>query len=124
MMQAAAGPVLTSIVALDASRGFVGEVVPDMQFEAGKPVLIQASFANESPEVIANHFVAMAIQNRGDANTLAGAANFHGAIAANSSVALELRWIPQSGDYTLALYSEAFESDAAEPEDAIPISVN
>jgi len=124
MMQADSGPVLTSIVALDGNRGFIGEVVPGMEFEAGQPVLIQASLANGGPEVIANHFVAMSIQESSDAQSLAGAANFHGAIAANSSVALELRWIPQSGDYMLVLYSAASESDAGEPDAEIPIKVN
>ena len=135
MMQLDLRPTLTSIVALDSSRELVGEVEPGMEFKAGEPVLIQASFANENLDVISDHFIAMSIRSAGGSETLSQegepfdhAANFQGNIAANSSVALELYWAPQNaGDYTLLLFSvtpdDLASTEPIKPEAVISISV-
>lgn len=128
-------PTLTSIVALDGNRETIGEVEPGMEFEAGAPVLIQANFANENPQVISDHFIAMSIRNAGGSETseqleepFEHAANFQGNIAANSSIALELFWTPQrAGDYTLLLFSmtpgDQSSTVPVEPAAAITIAV-
>ena len=126
-------PTLTSIDALDSTREVIGEIEPDMEFKVGEPVLIQANFANENPDVISGHFIAMSIGNAGGSETLSTqeveqGANFQGSIAANSSIALELSWMPQRpGNYTLLLFSATPEDLTAtapiEPTAAIPITV-
>jgi len=127
-------PTLTSIVALDSSREVIGEIKPEMEFKAGEPVLIQANFANENPDVISDRFIAMSIRNAGGSETLSTqerseqGANFQGSIAVNSSIALELSWTPETpGDYTLLVFSATPEDLTAtmpiEPAAAIPISV-
>lgn len=135
MMQLDLRPTLTSIVALDSSRELVGEVEPGMEFNIDEPVLIQASFANENPDVISDHFIAISIRNAGGSETLSQegepfdhAANFEGSISANSSVALELYWAPQrAGDYTLLLFSvtpnELASTEPVRPAAMIPIKV-
>ena len=129
MMQLELRPTLTSIVALDSTRDVVGEVEPGMEFNVGEPVLIHASFANENPEIISDHFIAMSIRNAGGSEALSQegepfdhAANFQGNITANSSIALELYWTPQSaGDYTLLLFSVT-PDDLASTEPVGPIA--
>lgn len=128
-------PTLTSIVALDSSREVIVETKPDMEFKVGEPVLIQASFANENPDVISDHFIAMSIRNAGASETLSQAdesfepaANFQGNIAANSSIALELYWTPQrAGNYTLLLFSvtpdDLTSTVPVQPAAIIPIRV-
>lgn len=135
MMQLDLRPTLTSIVALDSTRELIGEIEPGMQFNIDEPVLIQANFANENPEVISDHFIAMSIRNAGGSETLSQegqpfdhAANFQGNIAANSSVALELYWTPQqAGDYTLLLFSvtpdDLASTEPVRPAAMIPIKV-
>ena len=123
-------PTLTSIVALGSSREVIGEIEPGMEFKVGEPVLIQANFANENPDVISDHFIAMSIRNAGGSETLSQegepfdhAANFQGNIAANSSIALELYWTPRSaGDYTLLLFSVT-PDDLASTEPVRPAAV-
>lgn len=136
MMQVDLRPTLTSIVALDANREVMGDVVPGMEFEVGKPVLIQASFANQNDGMIIDHFISISIRNSGGSDTLSQqegqpfehAADFKGNIAANSSIELELYWTPQkSGDYTL-LVSTVTPGDLAstipvKPTSEIPIKV-
>jgi len=39
-------PVLVSITVLNASREKIGELVPQMQFHQGSPVIIQSKFEN------------------------------------------------------------------------------
>ncbi|MGI0037430.1 MAG: hypothetical protein ACRD99_03640 [Nitrososphaera sp.] len=129
-------PTLTSVVVLDKSRELIGEVVPNMEFKAGEPVFIQASFSNGNPDGISDHFIAMSIRNAGGSETLAQdtgepfdhAANFQGNIAANSSIALELYWTPQrAGDYTLLVFSttpgDLSSTEPVEPTVAISIAV-
>lgn len=128
-------PTLTSIVAMDSSREVIGEIEPGMEFKVGEPVLIQASFANENPDVISDHFIAMSIRNAGGSETLSQdgepfehAANFKGNIAANSSIELELYWTPQrAGNYTLLLFSvtpaDLTSTVPVQPAARIPISV-
>ena len=70
MMQMDLRPTLVSVVALDSTRELIGEVVHDAEFEAGKPVLIQASFVNENPDVITDHFISMSIRDAGGSETL------------------------------------------------------
>src|SRR6185503_10531422 len=126
-------PTLTSIVALDSTREVIGEIEPDIEFKAGEAVLIQAMFANENPNVISDHFIAMSIRNAGGSETLSTqeveqGANFQGSISANSSIALELSWTPQRpGDYTLLVFSatpgDLTSTAPIEPAAAIPITV-
>jgi hypothetical protein len=134
MMQIDVRPTLVSVVALDSSREQIGEVTPDMEFKTGQPVLIQATFANENPEVISDHFIAMSVRDAAASDTLTGdeledGANFQGSILPNSTITLELHWNPQSeGEYKLLLFSAAPSDLAADeavtPMTAIPILVS
>ena len=136
MMQVDLRPTLTSIVALNANREVIGDVLPGMEFEVGKPVLIQASFANQNNGVVTDHFINISIRSSGGSDTLSQqegqpfehAADFKGDIAANSTIELELYWTPQrSGDYTLMLFSvtpgDLASTVPVKPTVGIPINV-
>ena len=127
MMQLDLRPTLVSVVALDNSREQIGEVVSDMEFKAGQPVLIQATFANENFDAIGDHFIAMSVRNAEAGETLLleggqleDGANFQGSILPNSTIVLELHWNPQSpGDYKLLLFS-ATPNDLDTGEGIVP----
>ena len=114
MMQLDTRPILSSLVALDENREVIGEVVPGMELLAGRPVLVQASFANENEAVASDNFITMGITSDSASDGLSRqdvsfehAASLHGDIGANSTVELELYWTPQGvGDYTLLIFSE------------------
>lgn len=124
-------PTLVSIIAFDGGTGeIIGEVVPDMQFEVGKPVFIKAHLANPNSVQIPDNIISLGISSNSvnedesrtgselkseDSNgTLTQrlpyeqASSFHGDIGAGENIELELYWNPvQPGEYRLLLFSIA-----------------
>lgn len=126
-------PTLVSIIAFDGGTGeIIGEVVPDMQFEVGKPVFIKARLANPNSVQIPDNIIALGISSNSDSvnedesrtgselksedsnRTLTQrlpyeqASSFHGDIGAGENIELELYWNPvQPGEYRLLLFSIA-----------------
>lgn len=135
MMTMDASPVLSSVVALDASRELIGEVVPGTEFKVGQPVILQISISSQSESITHGNSVTMGIRDisaeQGQAQPVpfVGAAHMQGDIAPNNSALLELYWTPaRAGDYDLLVYLGGPEltapDEAIEPASAIPISVS
>lgn len=125
MMQEGAGvsPTLASILALNADTGeLIGEVVPEMQFAANEPVLIQANIVSQN--AVASHMITLAVRSDADdSQNYVEAANLRGNIGADSNLMLELYWNPAStGQYTLLLLS-ANADESLQPIAEIPIRV-
>jgi hypothetical protein len=131
-------PTFQAIIATDTSRSVSREIVPQMEFEIGKPVLIQGKFANQNDESIKDHAISLSI--RGAVNNSSSsesteqsqrneqAANFRGDIAEHSNVELELYWNPdRAGDYSILVFSntqlELAASEPREPVMIIPVKV-
>ena len=132
-------PTLESIIATDTSRSVSSEIVPEMQFEVHKPVLIQAKFANQNDESVKNHAINLNIRSGAVDNdsslemTEQGqryeqASNFRGDIVARGNIELELYWNPDTpGDYTILLFSntplELAAQEPVRPVAIIPVKV-
>jgi len=131
------GPTLESVVAMDPSTRISDQIVPDMQFESHKPVLIQARFANHNDGLVGNHSISLSIirgsgvVESDSAETIGQrqvqATIFRGDIGANSSIELDLYWNPDiPGDYTILIFSDTAElasSHAITPATIIPVRV-
>lgn len=126
MMQegTSAPPTLASILVLNADTGeLIGEVVPEMQFAANEPVLIQANIVSQN--AVAGHMITLAVRSDagGGSQNYVEATNLRGNIGADSNLLLELYWNPAStGEYTLALLS-ANADESLQPIAEIPIRV-
>ncbi len=124
-------PTLTSIVALDENREVMGEIVSDMEFETGTPVVLRASYTNQIEGIIADHFIAISIRQAGEGDIPPQpehGASFQGDIASTNTISLELYWTPQgAGNYTLLLFSATPANLAStvpvKPELSVPIRV-
>lgn len=120
-------PTLASIIALKSSREVIGEVIPQMQFEINKPVLIQANLVNPHEAEIRQHAIILGIRASEDGFD-EQLVNFQGDIAGSGNTTLELYWIPdREGDYTLLLFSvtpdDLASAEPAKPIAEIPIKV-
>ena len=127
-------PTLESIITTDTSRSVSSEIVPEMQFEVHKPVLIQAKFANQNDESVKNHAINLNIRSGAVDNdsslemTEQGqryeqASNFRGDIVARGNIELELYWNPDTpGDYTILLFSNT-PLELAAPEPLRPVAI-
>ncbi|HEV8404460.1 MAG TPA: hypothetical protein VGQ13_01010 [Nitrososphaera sp.] len=126
-------PTFEAMIATDTSRSVSREIVPQMEFEIGKPVLIQAKFANQNDESIKDHAISLSIRAGGgeqgnssesteQGQTNEQAADFRGDIAARSNIELELYWNPdKAGDYTILLFSNT-QLELAAPEPIKPLT--
>jgi hypothetical protein len=133
MMQVDARPTLTSLVAMNEHRNVIREFADGNEFQAGVPVLIQAQFTNENEVDSTGNFMTIGITGNGEGEGLLRqeipfehAVNLQADIAANSSVALELRWTPEvAGNYTLLVFSEKSieATDIQEPAASVSIRV-
>lgn len=114
------GPTLESIIAMDPSTRISNQILPDMQFESHKPVLIQAKLANHNEGLLENQSISLSIirgSNGVESDSLQTieqrkdlATNFLGDIGANSSIELDLYWNPDTtGDYTILVFSDIAE---------------
>lgn len=124
-----ARPTLTSIVALNGSRGMIGEVAPQMEFKLGRPVFIQANFANNNEADITQHTITMGLrsQSGGDLRD-ENVVSFNGGIARDSSIALEFYWQPdRAGDFTIVVFSmtpgDLDSTQPVKPVAEIPVRV-
>jgi hypothetical protein len=118
-----ARPTLNSIVALNDSRGMIGEVVPQMKFKLGSPVFIQANFANNNEADITQHTITIGLrsQSGGDLRD-ENVVSFNGGIARGSSIALEFYWQPdRAGDFTIVVFSMT-PGDLASTQDVKPVA--
>lgn len=129
MMQLSSAPVLNSIVALDANGELLGEVVPGMEFEAGQPVVIRASFANHNDAAASDYYMSLSVKSS-DAiaqdGRLSNSASLRGDIGPQSVSELQLSWFPQAaGEYTLqVIVVQGGRADIEEESAAtIPITV-
>lgn len=127
--QANARPTLNSIVALNGSRGMIGEVVPQMEFKLGSPVFIQANFANNNEADITQDTITMGLrsQNGGDLRD-ENVVSFNGGIARGSTIALEFYWQPdRTGDFTIVVFSmtpgDLESTQPVKPVAEIPVRV-
>ena len=121
-------PVLDSVIVLNASREKIGELVPQMQFHQGSPVIIQSKFENKASATIQNQTITISLRAaEGQSQSDQQAANFRGDINANSSIELELYWNPErTGEYTILLFSDnpvGTTSQSAVPVAEIPVRV-
>jgi hypothetical protein len=119
-------PTLTSIIALQSNREVIGGVVPEMQFEINKPVLIQASLANQNEAEIRQHTVILGIRAEGGFDEQL--VSYQGDIAASGNTTLELYWSPdKEGNYTVVLFSmtpnDSATAEAPQPIAEIPVKV-
>ncbi|HKU49924.1 MAG TPA: hypothetical protein VJP79_08240 [Nitrososphaera sp.] len=135
MMQADIRPTLGSVAALDAkNREVIGEVKAGMEFQVGKPVLVQVSFSNDNEAISYDDFITITIRSGSAGTDLSSvveepyedSTTMQGAIPGYNSVVLELYWVPQSADdYNLLIFStksgELASSDTIEPVSVIPI---
>ena len=121
-------PTLKSIIATNGSRLLSSEIVPEMEFEAHKPVLIQAKFANQNDGLVNDHAISLSIRSgavdySNSSETTEQEANFRGDIAALGNIELELYWNPDTpGNYTILLYSNT-PLELAAPEPIKPVAI-
>jgi len=129
IMQLSSAPVLNSIVALDANGELLGEVVPGMEFEAGQPVVIRASFANHNDAAAADYYMSLSVRSSDTTaqdGRLSNSASLRGDIGPQSLSELELSWFPQAaGEYTLQVFvAQGGRADIDQESAAtIPITV-
>jgi hypothetical protein len=102
-------PTLSSVIAVDGTTGeVIAEVTEGSQFVIGKPVFIQAQFANPNETAVLDHTLVMTLARNGteDDTLLEQAANFRGDIGANENVNLEFYWNPDAeGEHLLRVFS-------------------
>jgi hypothetical protein len=126
-------PTFEAIIATDTSRSVLREIVPQMEFEIGEPVLIQAKFANQNDESIKAHTISLSVRGAVNNSTSSESAeqgqrneqlaNFRGDIAAHSNIELELYWNPgKAGDYTILVFSNS-QLELATPEPMEPLMI-
>jgi hypothetical protein len=120
-------PTLTSLVALTGTGKRISDVADGMEFKLGIPVFIQGNFENQNGEAISNHTIIVEIKSKDEASN-ESVANFHGDIAAGSSITIESYWQPaKAGDYIATIFSMTSEdmtsTTPASPILAIPIKV-
>jgi hypothetical protein len=117
-------PTLESIAVTDTSSQESSELVPNMQFESHKAVLIRAKFTNQNDGPVENHTITLNIKKDEPAQTRDQAASFRGDIGAHVGIELDLYWDPDTpGDYTLLIFSSTSSSEPEAPESTIPLRV-
>jgi|SRR5581483_9254073 len=120
-------PTLTSLVALNTKREVIGEIAPEMQFNLGIPVLIQANFANDNEIGILKDTISMEVKSLNGNSTTASQdsgnenfASFKGDIAKGANIALDLYWQPsRTGEFTILVFSTTPEDSTS----TVPIAI-
>ena len=129
-------PTLTSLVALNTNKEVIGEIVPEMQFKLGAPVLIQANFANNNEVEILQHTISMEVKSQNGNSSMTALqdsgnenfASFKGDIAKGANIALDLYWQPsRTGEFTILVFATTLEDSTSTiptaPVAAIPVRV-
>jgi len=126
---------LVSLKVYTTSQELIGDVVPDMQFEKGEPVLFNATFSNTSPSTelraITDFVLVLGTKDASempkpdDFSIVTGATMV---IPAGGSISVEHSWLPEKvGNYTVMVFSlrkiDLNSTLIMSPVAAIPIKV-
>lgn len=126
---------LISLKAYTTSQEIIGDVVPDMEFKKGEPVLFNATFSNTSPatdmRTVTDIVLMLGIKERSEIAKPDEFSIVNGAtvvIPAGGSVSVEQSWTPErAGNYTVIVFSlrkiDMNSTIVMSPVAAIPIKV-
>ena len=125
---------LSTIKALDGITGeTIGSVAPHTELKLHKPIFLKAEFANDIDSILPDHVIVLGVSRTAEGASASyqpeyeQASTFRGNITANSEIALELYWKPETaGEYAIVVYSidpKGSARDQSTAIESIPIRI-